>query len=158
MGKWSAATLNRVRRLRKARRLYKAMPLFAYDILQKEYPGYSYEAFLQDIQPRKKKLRPKTHKSRRVRFGRYFEMQRMARRYNETQNPVYGLKANQLRKYLSKPYRVLISINNQVQEYSYPATISITLIQQLVTMAGSCQDFTEYEQKEREVLRYSITH
>ncbi|WP_289035014.1 hypothetical protein, partial [uncultured Flavobacterium sp.] len=69
MGKpFTPQRLANIRRMRKARRLYKKQPLFAYDILCKEYPDYTYDKFWDDLRYRRKPKRRKG-KSALVRYG-----------------------------------------------------------------------------------------
>lgn len=55
---FSPERLQHIRRLRKARRLFKQQPLFAYNIMSGSYEDYSLSDFLEDLRyrkPRKKK-------------------------------------------------------------------------------------------------------
>lgn len=152
--KWSSETIAKVRRLRKARRTFKATPLFAYNILIQEYEGYSYETFISDLIVRKRKSSRKRSKNLN-RYGRYYEMQKMITLYNQTGDIKYGLMAQRLRKYLTQPYRALIRIAGVEQEFFYPATVDIKVIQELVNHANNCIAWDDYYAKENALLKYT---
>ncbi len=58
MGKpFTAERLESIRRMRKARRLFRKEPLFAYMLLSLEYVDYSYAQFLDDLRYRTKAKR-----------------------------------------------------------------------------------------------------
>lgn len=50
---FSPERLYKIRRLRKARRLFKQIPLFAYHIMRTTDEQYKYEDFLDDLRLRK---------------------------------------------------------------------------------------------------------
>jgi len=154
MRKYSHETIYRIRRLRQARRLFRSVPLFAYELMKQEHPGYSYELFIQDITPRKSKQRYRHVKNHLSRYGRYFEMRRMAVLYEQTGNPLHGLKADQLRKYLTQPYRVRLKIDSEIRELNYPPTYSLPFIQNLIEKASGCNSWVQFEEMEKELRRY----
>lgn len=146
MGKpFTPERLANIRRIRKARRLYKKQPLFAYDILCKEYPDYTYDKFLDDLRYRRKPKRRKG-KSPLVRYGRYRRMEQLNELYRSTADIEYGLQAQRLRKYMTKPYRVLVRVSGKVLEYGFSPLIRIEEIEHLTTKLPTCK--TEKEADE----------
>ncbi len=138
MGKpFTPQRLAAIRRMRKARRLYKKQPLFAYDMLRTEYPGYTYDQFRDDLRYRRKPKRRKG-KTPLARYGRYWRMQQLTAQYSSTGNIVYGLQAQRLRKYMTKPYRVKVRIGREVLEYRFSPLIRIEAIEQLTAALPQC--------------------
>lgn len=153
--KWSSDTISKVRRMRKARRTFKAAPLFAYNILAQEYEEYSYETFISDLTIRNRKSSRKSSKNLN-RYGRYYEMQKMIKLYNQTGEIKYGLIAQRLRKYLTQPYRAFIRIAGEEKEAFYPATVDIKIIRELMNHANNCVNWDDYYVKESALLKYTV--
>lgn len=139
MGKpFSPERLASIRRMRKARRLFKKQPLFAYEILCSEYMDYTYEKFWDDLRYR---TRPKRRKSKSplVRFGRYRRMEKLNELFRVTANIDYGLQAQRLRRHMTKPYRVLVRIDGQILEYSFSPLIKIEEIERFTVELPKCR-------------------
>lgn len=155
MRKVSEEALLRMRRVKAARRAFQNAPLFAYTGLQMKFPGYTYETFIQDITPRRKKKRGRK-KSPLTRYGRFQEIQKEVHLFTTTGDPIHGLRADLLRRYLYKPFRILVRRWGRPVVYTYPATYSIAVIKQLTTLSNNCGSSEEYEQQAKEVLRYVV--
>lgn len=146
MGKpFTPERLANIRRLRKARRLYKKQPLFAYHQLCGEYFNYSHEQFLNDLRYRNKPKQRKG-KSTMLRYGRYRRMEKLLDLYRETDNMEYALTALQLRRNLTKPYRVLVKIAGETWEYSFSPLIAIQQIENLISALAPCRTVKEVEE------------
>lgn len=132
MGKpFSADRLAAIRRMRKARRLNKVQPLFAFDLLCSTYPGYTYEMFLEDLRRRSKPKKKRKGKSPLMRYGRYARMQKMKSEFLNTGEIKYALKAEQLRRKLTHPYRLQVQGAGENWEYTFSALIEIQQIESL---------------------------
>ncbi|MNJ95329.1 hypothetical protein D3C87_130390 [compost metagenome] len=81
---FSPERLANIRRIRKARRLFKRSPLFAYCEMEKEFPGYTYTHFLDDLKIKKKKNAKTKIGSKLKRYGRFSEMTRLLELYKNT--------------------------------------------------------------------------
>lgn len=143
--KLSFDQLCRLRRLRKARRLWKKQPLFAYLYMSMEYPGYSYQEFLDDLRRRSKPIKRKV-KNDMFRYGRYARIRSLINRYERTGNPDDALAAMRLVRVLRKPYRVLIRIGNEYIEYRFEAFIPIDDIEGLCTSLQKCLTETQADE------------
>lgn len=146
MGKpFTPERLASVRRMRKARRLYKKQPLFAYEILCVEYPEYTYDSFWDDLRYRKKHKRRKG-KSQLARYDRYRRMEKLNFRYGETGSVEYALQAQRLQKHMTKSYRVLAKIDNEIWEYSFSPLVRIEEIERLTVLLPKCRTVKEAEE------------
>ncbi|OJV51682.1 MAG: hypothetical protein BGO31_00320 [Bacteroidetes bacterium 43-16] len=144
MGKpFTPERLANIRRLRKARRLYKQQPVFAFAILCAEFKDYTYEQFQDDLRIRNKSKRTKNKKSSLVRFGRYFKMIQFLELYRNTGIVDYARQAQKLRSVITKPYRVLVKIEGQYFEYGLDPTIAVKEVERLVYELKKCK--TEIE-------------
>lgn len=132
MGKpFTPERLASIRRMRKARRLHKQQPLFAYHILCEIYPAYSYSDFLEDLRYRRPPKRRKG-KNNLQRYGRYARMNQYLETYKCTCNADDALQAIRLRQCLTKPYRVMVKVGKYNWEYSFSPLIPIQYIEELV--------------------------
>jgi hypothetical protein len=146
MGKpFTPERLASVRRMRKARRLYKKEPLFAYEMLCMEYPEYTYDNFWDDLRYRKKPKRRKG-KCPLVRYGRYRRMEKLHNLYRETGNVAYALQAQRLQRRMTKPYRVLVRIGSEVWEYSFSPLVRMEEIESLTVLLPKCRTVKEAEE------------
>jgi hypothetical protein len=134
-----------IRRLRKARRLYKKQPLFAYGIMRNEYPDYTYEQFWDDLRYRKPRIKKKG-KCPLFRYGRYFRMQKLIAMYRNTDEINFALQALRLARHMTKPYRVVTKIGGNISEYSLSPLIAIELVEKLTANLRDCT--TEQETDE----------
>lgn len=135
--KLSFDQLCRLRRLRKARRLWKKQPLFAYMYMSIEYPGYSYQEFLDDLRRRSKPIKRQV-KNDMFRYGRYARIRSLINRYERSGNPDDALAAMRLAKVLRKAYRVLIRIGKEYIEYRFESFILIDDIESLCSSLRKC--------------------
>lgn len=139
MGKpFTPERLARIRRMRKARRLYRAQPLFAFEMMQQQYPAYTYQDFCDDLRYRKKPKRRKG-KSFLKRFGRYARMEQLNEMYHRTGNIAYAVQAQRLRKHMTKPYRILVRIDGDILEYGLSALVRIEEVERLTNLLPKCK-------------------
>lgn len=138
MGKpFTPERLANIRRMRKARRLFKKQPLFAFDILCREYSDYTHERFVDDLTYRTKRKRKKK-KSSLVRYGRYRRMEQLKTLYEQTGIVEYALQAQKLRRLMTRPYRVMVRVEKMRLEYSFSELIPIAQIEQLCKELAVC--------------------
>lgn len=154
MGKpFTPERLASIRRMRKARRLFKKQPLFAFEILCAEYNGYTYERFWDDLRYRTKPRGRKKGKSPLVRYGRYRRMEQLNERYRQTGNADYALQAQKLRRNMTKPYRVLARIAGGIFEYSFSPLIRIEEMEKLTAQLPKCATEQEAEELVEQVRK-----
>ncbi len=140
MGKpFTPERLANIRRMRKARRLFRKQPLFAYTLMVESYPGYCYLQFVDDLRLRRPRKRKKG-KSPLVRYGRYNRMEELKAKYRNTGNIDYAIQAQKLRKHLTKPYRVQVRLYKQIIEYNFSPVVNIREIEQLVEKLSACEN------------------
>ena len=155
MGKpFTPERLESTRRMRRARRLYRQQPLFAYEMLSSEYMGYSYGQFLDDLRYRTKP-KPKEKKSTLIRYGRYRRMRELLERYRQTGELEFALQAQRLRKRMTAPYRVLLRINGESIEYGFEPTIAITEIERLTADLKNCKSEKDADEMVEGFRKYS---
>lgn len=142
---FSPERLFHIRRLRKARRLFRQAPLFAFMLMQREYSNYTYIDFMDDLRLRSKKKK-RYSKSPLVRYGRYGRMEKMLIKYRETKEVNLALLVLKLRKHMTRPYRVLVRTKEVDLEYTLSPFIPIEAIEQLVGALNKCR--TEKEADE----------
>lgn len=142
--KFSPERLEKIRRLRKARRLYKQAPAFAFVWLLAEYPAYTYAEFLDDLRRRSKKKHRKG-KSSLPKYGRYGKMMALVEEYGQTKDYQSLLLANQLRRNMTKPYRLLIKLKNCEMEFSLSPFIKYDYVAMLSSQATQCKTEAEIE-------------
>jgi len=70
-------------------------------------------------------------------------MEHLKEMYRQTGNIQFGLQAQQLRRYMTKPYRVLARINKELLEYTFCECIPIEEIEKLTNELPKCK--TEQE-------------
>ena len=155
MGKpFSPERLENVRRMRKARRLYKKQPVFAFEILKREYPEYTHEQFWDDLRYRRRPKKKKG-KSPLCRYGRYRRMQELGAQFEVTGKFEFAIQAMQLRKNMTKPYRVMVRVGGEVLEFELSAMIPIVRIECLVAELSKCQDAEQARQVVEEFSKNS---
>lgn len=146
MGKpFTPERLTNIRRIRKARRLYRKEPVFAFQILCAEYPDYTHEQFLDDLRYRKPRKR-KAKKTTLTRYGRYMRMLHFLEKYRQTKNIEHAIQAQRLRKRMTKLYRVLLRLDGETLEYNFSPTISITKIEHLTIELSTCKTAEEADE------------
>jgi hypothetical protein len=141
---FSPTRLLNIRRIRKARRLFKQQPLFAYVLLCEIYTDYSYVNFLEDLRYRKQPKKRKG-KSALQRYGRYDRIQQLIERYRATGNIDYAIAAKRLRDLLTKPYRVWYRCEGVTVEVCFSALVPLIQIENLVLRLKSAQTQGEAE-------------
>ncbi|SOD17761.1 hypothetical protein [Pedobacter xixiisoli] len=143
MGKpFTSERLQNIRRMRRARRLHKQQPLFAYEMMRTDYPGYPYELFLDDLRYRKPRKK-RTRKSGLCRYGRFNRMQSLISQYGWTGDIELARQANKLRERMTKPYRVLAKVEDHYIEQNFSALIPIDSIEELVRKLADCQSMDQ---------------
>ncbi len=159
MGKpYSAQRLANIRRMRKARRLYRLEPVFAYERLSREYAGYSQEDFLDDLRIRSKRKGRKKSKSPLMRYGRFRRMQKLIDLFMQTDDIAYALQAQRLRDNMTAPYRLQLIISGAHLAYSFSALIRIEDIESLVKRLSACKSQAQAERIVREFDGTSEMH
>jgi hypothetical protein len=134
--------LEKMRRMRKARRLFKKQPIFAFAMMVEAYPGYTHEEFLDDLRYRRPPKKRKG-KSGIQKFGRYRRMEELLSRYRQDGNIECALQAQRLRERMSKPYRVRVAVGRHNIEYRVSPLVPIANIENLVSDLARCR--TEQE-------------
>ncbi|BAV04429.1 hypothetical protein SAMN05421788_110163 [Filimonas lacunae] len=144
MAQFSEERLFKIRRLRKARRLHKKEPLFALQLMQEIYPGYTQEDFTDDLRPR---TAPKKKKGKTLmaRYGRYSRMQSLLIEFRLTGEWWYVYQASRLKERMTQPYRVQMTLAGAQREYPLPAQTPIALVEKLVTKIAVLQSWPEVE-------------
>lgn len=140
--KFKPERLASIRRMRRARRLYKQQPVFAFEILSTEYADYTPEQFIDDLRYRSKP-KPKKKKDALLRYGRYTKMMQCLELFRSTGITEYAIQAQRLRRNMTKPYRVLIKINGKHIEYGLDPLINIEDVERLVAKLRECKTETQ---------------
>lgn len=138
MKPFTAERLLRIRRLRKARRLYKQSPIFAYDLMRVEYPTYTHDEFWDDLRrcTKKKKRKGKTPL---IRYGRYWRIQELLGRYGLTNDETLIIQANRLQERITKPYRIMVKLKGDCMEFTVSPLVPIREIELLTQRFGQCE-------------------
>jgi len=134
----------RIRRLRKARRLWKKVPLFAFQQMCEDYPEYTLPDFLDDLR-RRSPPRKKKGKSQLQKYGRYERMCKLMREYKFTQDIDLALQAQKLRERIAQPYRVMVKVEKKKIEHWFSPLIPIDQIETLVKELGAVSTEQEAE-------------
>lgn len=150
---FSHERLTKIRRLRKARRLFNKEPLFAYNQLIKEFPDYSYDQFLDDLRIRKKSKK-KVIPKRLERYGRYSKVKELLIRYQQTDDTRFAIQAKQIMDQLRKPYRLQIVLNKQISEYCFHPYTPYSVVEQLSKQVKSCKTQEQIEKLVAEFSKY----
>ena len=137
--------LDNIRRIRKARRLFKQTPLFAFHLMEKDYPGYTCERFRDDLRRRSKAKQKKT-KTTLKRYGRYHRFLQLLSHYRITNDLETARQAAQLRSNMTKPYRILVRCGNESREFSASPLIDYSVIEQLNVQLNACGNMREAEE------------
>ena len=154
---FSPERLTNIRRMRKARRLYKQTPLFAFAAMQEEYPLYTFSQFLDDLRRRTEKKK-KRFKTPLARYGRYRRIQELMTSFLLTQNWELALRAKLLRQRITQPYRLLIRLKGESIEYSFSALIPIQYIERLTEDISKCKTEHEIEKVISDFEQYNHLH
>jgi hypothetical protein len=147
MGKpLSLEKLVALRRLRKARRLFKQQPVFAFAILCEEFKDYTHDQFLDDLRLRNKPKAKKKKKSPLTRYGRYFKMNQLLERYRSTGLLDYARQAVRLRSNMTKPYRVWVKINCKCFEFGLDPLMPYNEVEKLNANLRNCTNEKEVQE------------
>ncbi len=143
MGKpFTLERLQNIRRIRRARRLHKQQPLFAYEVMRTDYPGYTFDLFLDDLRYRKPRKKRKG-KSGLCRYGRFNRMHSLIIQYGWTGDVEFAIQAKKLRERITKPYRVLAHVGDKHIEQNFSALIPIERIEELVKKLSDCKSIEQ---------------
>lgn len=141
-----------IRRKRKAKRLFRDVPLFAFNLLNDEIGNYSYDQFSIDITYRKPRKKRKS-RSPLVRYGRFKEIQKHLGNWYATKDPSYLLIAQQLRNRITQPYRMQIRVGQEFYEFTFDPTYSIDLIREINQIKFNSLE--EFNAKKDSILKFS---
>lgn len=135
--------LQALRRLRLARRLWKQFPLLAFDMVREKYPDYSYDQFLCDLKPRRKRKSHRHIKNPLKRFGRFEKIEQLLSLYTDSGDPKFYLQAQKLRMIITRPYRLEIKRDGKGWEFTFPPETPYRKIEQLSRDCQKCQSLDE---------------
>ncbi|WEK21325.1 MAG: hypothetical protein P0Y49_09245 [Candidatus Pedobacter colombiensis] len=141
---FSPERLMHIRRLRKARRLYKKIPLFAYYQMLQEYPGYALSEFWEDLRIRRKP-KPKSKKSNAIKYGRYWRIQKLLKAYGDTGDINLMVQAKKLQERIAKPYQVFVKLGRECYEFSFSCYIPLEKIEMLTKQFRACKTVEEID-------------
>lgn len=147
--------LNHIRRLRKARRLWKQAPLLALQEMQIAYPDYTEAQFRDDLRIRRKPQSKKRVKSPLVRYGRHAQIPKLMAQYDATKDTEYVRQAMQLRKMITQPYRVLVKLDGRKVEFCYSPLTAYKTIVAWVEKIKTCQTWSAFEELHEGFLHQS---
>ncbi len=146
---------NAAHRRSTARRLYKKWPLIAYaEMVEMEGKTYSMADFIKDITIKQTSAKRKK-KNTLVRYGRYWEIERLLSEYNQTKNMDALMAAQRLRSHIKDIYRVVVKIGKETKIYTYPATASYNSVKSFTEAVTSCKSFQEVEALEEKMMEWS---
>jgi hypothetical protein len=134
--------LENIRRLRKARRLFKQTPLFAFHLMKQDYPDYTNEQFVDDLR-RRSKTKQKKSKTTLCRYGRYNRFLSLTRQFQDSGDQRLAEQAMQLRRNMTKPYRVLVRCGRESREFSLSPLIPFRDVEELNRQLCTCQTMLE---------------
>jgi hypothetical protein len=133
-------------RRKRAKWLYQKFPMFAVAMMQEKYPGYTYTELMADItRPTKKGKSFRRKKTPMFRCGRYQEMQRFIRRWEDYKNPDDLAKAQMLRKRMWLPWIVQKTFGKKQATFQFPYTIGINIVKEFSKLLDDCQSIDEAE-------------
>lgn len=150
---WSIEAVMKNRRKRKARRVWKQQPLFAFSLLAAEFPDYTPEAFIKDVRITNDK-KSKFKKTSLARYGRYPVLMNLLAKWKRDRDVSIGLEILKLRRNMTKPYRLVVTFEKKQWCFEYPATYAVTTMEKLVTAADSAKNLEEFKEKEKNITRY----
>jgi hypothetical protein len=142
------------RRRRVAKRLSKRFPLFAVEMMQDEFPGYTYEEYLLDIMPSKRKYKSIRHpKSQLKRQGRYELYLKALNQWHNTKDVSALVQAQYLRNRLFLPFELVWKIAGVERWLTLPSTTPYKMVQESAQVKAATME--ELDMKLKEKLRYS---
>ncbi|MGB1216445.1 MAG: hypothetical protein ACPG5P_01130 [Saprospiraceae bacterium] len=145
------------RRRRVARRLTrktgkKGGVLFIVEQMNDEFPDYTWEQYEKDIKGMKPRQSAQKGKNRLKRYGRYPVMQRLLRQYHFDKDPEKLKQANDLRKKMTKPYKMMYRKGGEERLYQFPATYSYEIIKRLASLKWN--NWKHLKEQVDEITRY----
>lgn len=149
---WSEEAKQRVRRRKAARRTWKKAPVFAFQMLCEQFPGYTTEMFLEDLKPRRQKPKRLKVKNHMRKYGRFAELQTLTFQWDDgDRTPELGLRILQLEKNLKKPFRLLKKFEGKLWEFYYTAKAPVSVIKELAALANDCKTKEEFEERAKPI-------
>lgn len=159
MKQLSPESLYKLRCLRKARRLWKSVPMLAYAIMCDDYPGYTYEHFLSDLRPKgKRKTKSKCGKNPLQRYGRYTRMQQLVQDYYCTKALEPLIQASKLKARMALPYQMEIAISGECRRYQFSPRISLADMEQLNEAIEKCATASEADRLYEDFCNTHFSH
>lgn len=147
------------RRRRVAKRLAKRFPMFAVEMMQAEFPGYTQEMFEADIsRPTRKGKSFRKPKSPMSRMGRWPLFQRAMSNYRNTGDQKYLEEAQTLRNRMHLPFEVWFVLPQSKRLIvTFPPETDVNIVQSLTKIKGS--DYSTREELETILnQRLAFTH
>lgn len=130
-----------MRRRRVAKRMAKRCPMFAVELMQDEFPGYTYEEFEADISRKSRKGKSIRHpKSPLKRQGRYPLFAKAMSNYHNTGELRYLEEAQRWRNRLFLDFEVVFTLGKERKRFRFPSTTSLSIIEDLGKLRFSTWD------------------
>lgn len=146
------------RRRRVAKRLAKRFPLFAVEMMQNEFPGYTYDEFVADVTRKTRKGKSfRRPKSPMVRCGRWGLFRKAMQQYGITGDRKFLEEAQTLRNRMYLPIELLFSFRGERMMYRFHCETPLSLIQDIQKITGY-SSWEELEQMVRDRTRYTQCH
>lgn len=143
-----------MRRRRVAKRLAKRFPLFAVEMMQAEFPGYTYEMFEADLSRKSRKEKSIRHiKSPLKRQGRYPLLQKAMTNYRLTGDVEFLAEAQRWRNRLYLPFEVWFKLGKETKVVTLPSTASLQLIERLSKI--TFKSWEEWDEQYNEIMKWS---
>lgn len=143
-----------MRRRRVAKRLAKRFPMFAVEMMQNEFPGYTYEEFEADISRKTKKGKSIRHvKSPLKRQGRYPLYAKAMAEYQITKDQKFLEEAQKWRNRLYLPFEVWFRLNGETKVVTLHSTTSLTIVEKLGQIKFS--SWEQWQQQYDEIMKWS---
>jgi hypothetical protein len=143
------------RRRRVAKRMLKRFPLFAVEIMQAEFPDYTYEEFIGDVTRKTRKGKSmRRPKSPLIRQGRYPLYQNAMSNYGLTGEQKYLEEAQHWRNRLYLPFQFLFALKGERRLYEYPSTLRLQVVDEIKAIKGY-QTWEELDAMIKHVTRWS---
>lgn len=126
------------RRRRVAKRMAKRFPLFAVELMQAEFPGYTLEMFEADIsRPTRKGKSYRTAKTPLSRMGRYPLFRRAMLNYQQTGNQEYLVEAQRLRNRMHLNFEVWFGLpEGKRLIVTFPPETDVATVQSVTKITG----------------------
>jgi len=145
-----------MRRRRVAKRLAKRFPMFAVEIMQAEFPGYSYDEFVADISRRTRKGKSIRHpKSPLKRQGRYPLYEKAMTQYELTKDVKFLEEAQKWRNRLYLPFEVWFKLNGETKVITLHSETPLRTVEQLSQIKFATWD--EWQAQYDKIMEWAHT-